>query len=130
MRIKSLSELIEEARERVDRENELEEELRQEQLRERTLTEVHDQINQWKKKYFNKKLKSPASIYARISSYLLDGGWKSYYIIQVFRKGEMIEQFYVRPEAFDVITRGLQSTVDAGLKSSTETFILDRHNQK
>jgi hypothetical protein len=124
MREKSLSEIIEEARERASREIEFERELEAERNRDRGLGECYDIIKGWKKKYFAKKLKSTANIYARSRSVLIDGEWYRQYFIQVFRKGNFVEQYNVRPEAFDTLTRGLESTVYADRISSTETFTL------
>ena len=128
MRIKPLSEIIEEAKERLEREMEFERELEAEAKRERSLGECYDIIKQWKKKYFKKTLKKPAAIYGRICSHLIDGSWYDYRFIQLFKDGNRVEEYHVRPEAFDTLTRGMDEQTIPGRTMTMHLFVLHKYD--
>lgn len=109
MKIPTTAEIIEQARERTLQQQEAEQLRIDEENKEQELGYCYNRMNAWRKLYFKIRYKKRCSFRVISQSFLIEGKWYYKFFLQLFRGGELVENFRIRAEAFDTLTRGREA---------------------
>lgn len=122
MERKSYKELEEEFYDRQDRQREADNKEHAELMRKRDLGEANWIISYWKRSYFRKNAAKEAKVSVLNGMIPTGEGFQDYYRLQLFIEGNMKEEYQLKQEAFDVLTRGIEKIELPGLDRYTIAY--------
>lgn len=90
-----------------------------EENKERDLATAKMIIKGWRRWYFRKNSKDPATIYVRITSILVTGSFIYFHNLQLFQKGKLSDEIRLAPWAADALVIGIAAEKHGELESYT-----------